>query len=222
MPATSATTSSYPPLNLQVRTPRLTLAGATDELLMRLVPVVRAGIADTQPLPFDDPMSLYEDNPEREWRWLRGIWAGRARVEPAFWRLYFVVLVDGEPVGMQDLIGVDFARFGTVSTFSWLAPGTRGSGIGREMRAAVLQLAFAGRARGGRKPCVHRQPRVQPGVAGARLRAQRHRLGHPPRRGRTDPAVEADQGRLGKGPARRHRAGRRCRVPAGCRHPSSG
>lgn len=135
---------AYPPLNVQVRTPRLTLAGATDELLERLVPVVRAGVAVAPPWPFDDPMSLYEESPEREWRWLRSVWRGRARVEPDFWRLYFVVLVDGEPVGMQDLNGSGFARFRTVSTFSWLAPDRRGHGIGTEMRAAVLHLAFAG------------------------------------------------------------------------------
>jgi RimJ/RimL family protein N-acetyltransferase len=89
-------------------------------------------------------MSLYADNPDREWRWLRAIWAGRARVEQSFWRLYFVVLLDGKPIGMQDLIGSEFAKFGTVSTFSWLAPGRRGHGIGREMRTAILHLAFAG------------------------------------------------------------------------------
>jgi RimJ/RimL family protein N-acetyltransferase len=139
--------SSYPPLNLQARTPHLVLAGATDELLERLIPVVRAGVADAGLAPpFDDPMSLYADSPEREWRWLRAIWAGRARVEPGWWRLYFVVIVDGEPAGMQDLIGEEFAAFGTVSTFSWLGPQHRGRGIGREMRAAVLHLAFAGLA----------------------------------------------------------------------------
>ncbi|GAA1124158.1 hypothetical protein GCM10009630_22620 [Kribbella jejuensis] len=137
-------TYTYPPLNLQVRTPRLTLAAATDDLLEQLVPIVRAGIADTEPLPFDDPISFYEESPEREWRWLRSIWRGRSRVEPDFWRLYFVVLVDGEPVGMQDVCGVDFARFGTVTSFSWLAPERRGRGIGRESRAAVLHLAFDG------------------------------------------------------------------------------
>ncbi|HEX5407082.1 MAG TPA: hypothetical protein VFX16_32805 [Pseudonocardiaceae bacterium] len=41
--------NTYPPLNLQVRTPRLTLAGATDELLEQLVPIVRAGVADAPP-----------------------------------------------------------------------------------------------------------------------------------------------------------------------------
>ncbi len=40
---------SYPPLNLEVRTPRLVLAGATDELLERLIPVVRAGVVGSGP-----------------------------------------------------------------------------------------------------------------------------------------------------------------------------
>ncbi|GAA1073706.1 GNAT family N-acetyltransferase [Nocardiopsis composta] len=144
MPTTARTASPYPPLNVQAHTPRLSLLGATDELLERLVPVVRKGVATGPPWPFDDPMSLYEDGPEREWRWLRGIWAGRAKVTDGFWRLYFVVVADGEPVGMQDLIGDDFSRFGTVETFSWLAPEARGRGLGKEMRQAVLHLAFDG------------------------------------------------------------------------------
>jgi RimJ/RimL family protein N-acetyltransferase len=138
---------TYPLLNVEVRTPRLTLAGASDELLERLVPLVRAGVADAEPWPFDDPISFYADSPEREWQWLRGIWAGRGRVSAEFWRLYFAVLVDGVPVGMQDLIAKNFTRFGTVSSFSWLAPGSRGQGLGKEMRAAILQLAFAGLGR---------------------------------------------------------------------------
>ncbi|MBL7255763.1 GNAT family N-acetyltransferase [Paractinoplanes lichenicola] len=135
---------TYPPLNVEVRTPRLTLAGASDKLLERLVPVVRAGVADVEPWPFDDPISFYADNPEREWKWLQGIWRGRGRVTPELWRLYFVVLVDGEAVGMQDLVGRKFTQFGTVTSFSWLAPGRRGQGLGKEMRTAILHLAFAG------------------------------------------------------------------------------
>ncbi len=144
MPATPVTTSSYPPLNVQVHTPRLSLLGATDDLLERLVPVVRAGVVTTPPWPFDDPMSLYEDSPDREWRWLRAVWTGRGRVSDSFWRLYFVVVVDGEPVGMQDLIATDYPTFGAVSTFSWLGPDARGQGLGTEMRHAVLHLAFEG------------------------------------------------------------------------------
>jgi RimJ/RimL family protein N-acetyltransferase len=136
--------SSYPPLNVAVHTPRLSLLGATDELLERLVPVVRKGVVAAEPWPFDDPMSLYKDSPDREWSWLRGVWAGRGKVSDEFWRLYFVVVVDGEPVGMQDLIGTNFAAFGTASTFSWLSPDVRGRGLGKEMRQAVLHLAFEG------------------------------------------------------------------------------
>jgi RimJ/RimL family protein N-acetyltransferase len=137
--------SSYPPLNLAVRTPRLSLAAATDDLLERLVPVVRAGLVTLgAPAPFDDPMSLYEDSPTREWRWMRAIWAGRSRVDAAFWRLYFVICDGGEPIGMQDLIGTDFTTLGTVQTFSWLAPVARGRGLGKEARTAILHLAFEG------------------------------------------------------------------------------
>ena len=142
--AAASRRSAYPPLNVQVHTPVLSLLAATDELLESLVPTVRKGVANEAPWPFDDPMSLYKDVPDREWGWLRGVWAGRARVDPSFWRLYFVVVVDEEPVGVQDLIGTDFGTFGTVDTFSWLDPGMRSRGLGREMRQAVLHLAFEG------------------------------------------------------------------------------
>jgi len=135
---------AYPLLDVEVRTPRLTLAGATDDLLERLVPVIREGVVSVGHMPFDDPMSLYEDSPQREWKWLRAIWAGRARVDPQRWRLYFVVMVEGCPIGMQDLIGIDFAALGTVSTFSWLQPSFRRRGLGTEMRSAILHLAFDG------------------------------------------------------------------------------
>jgi RimJ/RimL family protein N-acetyltransferase len=135
---------SYPPLQLEVRTPRLTLGAATDDRLELLVPVVRAGVATTEPLPFDDPMTLYEDNPTREWRWLRAAWKARARVEPDWWRLNFVVMVDGVAAGMQDLIAVEFPAFAAFTTFSWLGPQFRGRGLGREMRSAILHLGFAG------------------------------------------------------------------------------
>ncbi|THF88733.1 GNAT family N-acetyltransferase [Deinococcus sp. KSM4-11] len=134
----------YPPLNLKISTPLLELHGATDDLLTQLLPVVRAGVAGSPPFPFDDPMSLYDDNPGRERRWLQAIWRGRGTVRPDSWRLYFAVMVEGQAVGMQDLLGREFDSFRTVSTFSWLAPGVRHRGLGREMRAAILHLAFEG------------------------------------------------------------------------------
>lgn len=138
------TGSPYPPLNVAVCTPRLSLLGATDDLLMQLVPAVRDGIAVESPLGIDDPSSFYKDSPEREWSWLRRMWGGRGNLTDTHWRLYLVVVVDGVAVGMQDVWGDEFASFAAVESFSWLIPGERGRGLGTEMRQAVLHLAFAG------------------------------------------------------------------------------
>lgn len=54
------------------------------------------------------------------------------------------VLHEGRVVGRQDLTAKDFAVTGEVSTGSWLGLAHQGRGIGTEMRAAALQLAFAG------------------------------------------------------------------------------
>src|SRR5882757_4056923 len=98
---------SYPLLDVRVTTPTLELRGATDDLLDELAGAVRDGKTHADPPPYDDPMSFYEADPDvRVDQWLRGIWRGRGRVEPDAWRLYFVVVVDGHAVGMQDLIGV--------------------------------------------------------------------------------------------------------------------
>jgi RimJ/RimL family protein N-acetyltransferase len=137
--------TSYPLLDVRVSTPVLELRGATDELLGELAEVVRAGKTDAEPPPYDDPISLYEPDPDqRVAKWMRAIWRGRGKVEADAWRMYFVVVVDGRPVGMQDLIGVNFSTLGTVTSFSWLSVDERGRGLGREMRAAILQLAFEG------------------------------------------------------------------------------
>lgn len=137
--------SSYPPLDVRVVTPRLELRGATDELLEQLVPAVRSNKATADPPPWDDPNSFYEPDPDvRIRKWMQGIWRGRGTVTAQRWRLYFVAIVDGEPVGMQDLIGDEFDSFGTVETTSWISSDVRQRGIGTETRAAILHLAFDG------------------------------------------------------------------------------
>jgi RimJ/RimL family protein N-acetyltransferase len=136
---------NYPLLDVRVSTPTLELHSATDELLDELADVVRAGKTHADPPPYDDPISFYETDPDlRVAKWLRAIWRRRGTVDPDFWRLYLVVMVDGRPVGEQTLTGVNFATLGTCTTFSWLSVDERGRGLGHEMRAAVLQLAFDG------------------------------------------------------------------------------
>lgn len=95
--------------------------------------------------PYDYSMSLHEADPDMLVRkWLQGIWRGRGSVTPDFSRLHFIVLFDGKPVVMQDLIGDQFSRYGTVVSSSWLSSDIRGRGSGTEMRLAVLHLAFEG------------------------------------------------------------------------------
>ncbi len=136
-------TTLYPPLNLKVITPKLELHGATDDLLAQLLPIVREGVVKGQPYPFDDPMSF-----TKTIRCVKGSGSKPsgvgAAMSPGSWRLYFVVMLNGQAMGMQDLIGVDFDTCRTVTSFSWLAPSARQQGLGREMRAAILHLAFEG------------------------------------------------------------------------------
>jgi RimJ/RimL family protein N-acetyltransferase len=136
---------NYPLLDVRVSTPMLELSGATDELLDQLADVVRAGKTRADPAPYDDPSSFYEPDPDlRVAQWLRAIWRRRGNVGPDGWRLNFVVMVDGRPVGEQTLTGVNFSTLGTITSFSWLSADERGRGLGHEMRAAILHLAFDG------------------------------------------------------------------------------
>lgn len=135
----------YPPLQIRVKTPRLELVGASDDMLAALASLVREGKVFAEPAPYDDPMSFYESDPSaRVSKWLQSVWRGRGRFSPSEFRLAFAVLVDGEAVGMQDLIAEKFDTCGTVLSFSWLSTDVRGRGLGTEARSAMLHLAFAG------------------------------------------------------------------------------
>ena len=77
----------------------------------------------------------------------------RATWRPERWQLLLGVWAEGLPAGSQALEGEQFAATRTVATGSWLGERFQGRGLGTEMRAAVLELAFAGlgaeRARSG-------------------------------------------------------------------------
>ncbi len=133
----------WPLFGLSVRTPRLELRYANDDLLLALAD--RGGdviVPGTR--PFDGDASFYDQSPAGRRRWLAGQWAARGRTSPDWWGLVFAVLVDGEAVGTQEITGARFPELGTVETFSWLTRSHQGRGLGREMREAVLHLAFAG------------------------------------------------------------------------------
>lgn len=60
------------------------------------------------------------------------------------WSIQFSVRLNGELVGVSSLEAENFPGRRVVGTGSWLAEQAQGKGIGKEMRAAVLHLAFAG------------------------------------------------------------------------------
>lgn len=62
---------------------------------------------------------------------------------PQRWTPDFAVFLDGEPVGAQGLSAVGFPVRREVATGSWLGLPYQRQGLGKEMRAAVLVLAFA-------------------------------------------------------------------------------
>jgi RimJ/RimL family protein N-acetyltransferase len=138
-------TSLWPPFEVRIRTPRLELRGLTDDLAAQLLPVIAGGTFDPEaPAPFDDPHAFYNDSPERELMWLRAMWSARASFSPEDWRFRLAVVVNDEPVGVQDVMATNFKTIRGVETYSWLGLGHQGQGVGREMRAAVLHFAFEG------------------------------------------------------------------------------
>lgn len=133
--------SHWPLFDLVVRTPRLELRYPDDPLLERLLAVAQRGVHDPGFMPFTFPWTR-KPSPQFERELLQHHWRGRAALRPGDWTLVLVVLEDGEPVGVQDLAAHGFAQDRTCLTGSWLGRAHQGRGIGTEMRAAALTLAF--------------------------------------------------------------------------------
>jgi RimJ/RimL family protein N-acetyltransferase len=133
----------WPLFGLRVVTPRLEIRLPRDEDLAGLLEVVAEGIHDPATMPFLNP---WTDAPpaERTRSSLQWWWGARARWTPEEWNYTGAVFVDGRPVGVQDLMAQQFPKLGVVKTGSWLGRQHQGRGLGKEMRAAVLHLAFEG------------------------------------------------------------------------------
>jgi len=135
----------WPLFGLRIETPRLSLSHPRDDELDALNALISQGIHDPAQMPFDIPWT--DDPPEiRPRHSLQHWWRLRANWTPENWTLTMMVR-DGETVvGIQDLAAIDFAISREVHTGSWLGRAHQGRGIGKEMRAAILHLGFAGLA----------------------------------------------------------------------------
>lgn len=75
---------------------------------------------------------------------MKHFWGARASWTAEAWTLSMVPFIDGEPLGNQELRTTNFPIIRRVSTGSYVLAHAQGRGIGTEMRAAALHLAFAG------------------------------------------------------------------------------
>lgn len=133
--------SYWPLFQLRLVTPRLVLRTPTDDDFPGLIAAVDSGIHAPEEMPFSVPWTDAAPG-ERARTSAQFWWSQRAGWSPDDWHLGLAVFRDGQAVGVQDLAAKDFKVLREVTTGSWLTLEAQGQGIGKEMRAAVLQLAF--------------------------------------------------------------------------------
>jgi RimJ/RimL family protein N-acetyltransferase len=133
----------WPLFQLRLRTSRLELRLPTLTELDALAELSTTGVHDPEWMPFGVP---WTDLPcaERARSVMQRHWRHLANWTPQDWNLQLAVFLDDQIVGVQDIGARDFRILREVSTGSWLGQRFQGHGIGTEMRAAVLELAFVG------------------------------------------------------------------------------
>jgi RimJ/RimL family protein N-acetyltransferase len=133
----------WPLFDLRVRTPRVELRPFTDDDLDELCDLALRGVHDPAHMPFTTP---WTDLPPEEQ--VLGnqqyVWRRRADWTVDSWSLGLGAWEDGVLVGRQDVFAESFPVLRSVETGSWVGREHQGRGLGKELRAAVLHLAFAG------------------------------------------------------------------------------
>jgi RimJ/RimL family protein N-acetyltransferase len=133
----------WPLFALRIRSERLVLRLPTDDDLVDLIALARAGIHPPDEMPFGIAWSTVA-SPAFERSFLQHHWGMRAGWSTESWQLNLMIELDGEPIGTQSIHADRFSVMRTVDTGSWLGMAHQGRGFGREMREAVLALAFEG------------------------------------------------------------------------------
>lgn len=134
----------HPLTRLRVRTPRLELRLATRAELRALGQLAQRGIHDPADMPFG---VAWTDDSDRPGFVEEGMEHHEARIrewQPDDWSLNLIAFHRGRPIGVQSVRGERFSERRTVDTGSWLGREFQGQGLGTEMRAAALYLAFEG------------------------------------------------------------------------------
>lgn len=131
----------FPPMGLRLNTPRLQLRMPSDADLSQLAEAAVAGIHEPERMPFLVPWT--DQTPRRlALGVIQHNWSSMSSWTPEKWTFNAAVVHEGTVIGIQDMWAKDFAIARQVDTGSWLTRSQQGKGLGTEMRAAVLHLAF--------------------------------------------------------------------------------
>jgi RimJ/RimL family protein N-acetyltransferase len=133
----------WPLYGLRLRTPRLELRLPLLAELDSLAQVSAEGVHHPGTMPF---VVAWTDLPpaERARSVMQHHWRMLGEWNPGNWTLQLAVFLGDVVVGTQSMSGRDYPVTREVHTGSWLGQRYHGQGIGTEMRAALLHLAFAG------------------------------------------------------------------------------
>lgn len=129
---------------LRLRTPRLELRLGERAELESLARVAVAGIHPPDEMPFGVAWTDASHEPGFVDGFVAFHEEALSAWTPQQWTLNLLAFVDGEPIGTQGIGATRFALERTVHTGSWLGLANQSRGLGTEMRAAVLELAFVG------------------------------------------------------------------------------
>jgi len=135
--------SAWPVFGLRIRSEHLVLRLPTDDDMPAFIDLAKAGIHPPDEMPFGIAWSVVP-SPAFERGFVQHHWLMRATWTPEAWTLNLMVELDGQAIGTQTLAAKEFAIHRTVDTGSWLGQAFQGRGFGKEMRSAVLSLAFDG------------------------------------------------------------------------------
>lgn len=142
-PAATSLEAAWPLFGLRIRSENLVLRLPTDDDLLLLLELAKAGIHPPAEMPFGIAWSVVE-GPDFDRGFLAHHWSSRGSWSVDDWRLNLLVEADGRLIGSQSMWGHEFPIHRTVDTGSWLGRAFQGRGLGKEMRSAVLSFAFDG------------------------------------------------------------------------------
>ncbi|MFJ7249928.1 GNAT family N-acetyltransferase [Kitasatospora sp. NPDC098652] len=135
-------TDHWPLKGLRVNTPRLELRLPGEDELSEVADLAARGVHPPDQRPFLTPWGELPPA-ERARHVLQMHWRRMGRWTAQHWALDLVAFHEGRPVGVQDMRAQEFAVRREITSGSWVGLEHQGRGLGTEMRAAMLHLAFA-------------------------------------------------------------------------------